>query len=86
MHIHLGCQETKYGFIMLQEAMSSKLGIPIIYGIDAIHGVTYTRNSTLFPQEIGLAATWDVEHAKVMGEVTAYETRASGIPWNFSPV
>ena len=68
------------------EAMSSKLGIPIIYGIDAIHGVTYTRNSTLFPQEIGLAATWDVEHAKVMGEVTAYETRASGIPWNFSPV
>ena len=57
------------------EAMSSKLGIPIIYGIDAIHGVTYTRNSTLFPQEIGLAATWDLDHAKVMGEVTAYETR-----------
>ena len=62
------------------KAMSSELGIPIIYGIDAIQGVTYTRNSTLFPQEIGLAATWDLEHAKVMGEVTAYETRASGIP------
>ena len=69
------------------EAMSSELGIPIIYGIDAIHGVTYTRNSTLFPQEIGLqAATWDLDLAKTMGEVTAYETRASGIPWNFSPV
>jgi len=60
--------------------------IPVIYGVDAIHGATYVQNSTLFPQEIGLAATWDLSHAKKMAEVTAYETRASGIPWNFSPV
>ena len=40
----------------------------------------------MFPQEIGLAATWDTSIAKSMGEVTAYETRASGVPWNFSPV
>ena len=60
--------------------------IPIIYGVDAIHGATYIQNSTLFPQEIGLAATWDTSHARVMGEITAYETRASGVPWNFSPV
>lgn len=60
--------------------------IPIIYGIDAIHGANYVQNSTLFPQEIGLAATWDTSIAKSMGEVTAYETRASGVPWNFSPV
>ena len=60
--------------------------IPILYGVDAIHGATYIQNSTLFPQEIGLAATWDLNHAKVMAEITAYETRASGIPWNFSPV
>ena len=60
--------------------------IPVIYGVDAIHGATYIQNSTLFPQEIGLAATWDLNHAKKMAEVSAYETRASGIPWNFSPV
>ena len=60
--------------------------IPIIYGVDAIHGATYIQNSTLFPQEIGLAATWDTSHARAMGQITAYETRASGVPWNFSPV
>ncbi len=60
--------------------------IPIIYGIDAIHGVNYTVGATLFPQEIGLAATWNPELAKNFGEITAYETRASGIHWNFSPV
>jgi beta-glucosidase len=60
--------------------------IPIIYGIDAIHGVNYTIGATLFPQEIGLAATWNPELASKFGEITAYETRASGIHWNFSPV
>jgi beta-glucosidase len=63
-----------------------KTKAPIIYGIDAIHGINYTVGGTLFPQEIGLAATWNTELAKTFGEITAYETRASGIPWNFSPV
>ncbi|MFM6935158.1 MAG: beta-glucosidase [Flavobacteriales bacterium] len=65
---------------------TGKTLIPIIYGIDAIHGINYTVDGTLFPQEIGLAATWNTELAKTFGEITAYETRASGIPWNFSPV
>lgn len=60
--------------------------IPILYGIDAIHGMNYTIGGTLFPQEIGLAATWNRELAKRFAEITAYEMRASGIPWNFSPV
>jgi len=59
---------------------------PIIYGIDAIHGANYVVGATLFPQEIGLAATWNPSLAKDFGEVTAYETRASGVHWNFSPV
>ena len=59
---------------------------PIIYGVDAIHGVNYTVGGTLFPQEIGLAATWNPLLAASFGEITAYELRASGIPWNFSPV
>ena len=67
-------------------AAKSSTAIPIIYGVDAIHGATYIQNSTLFPQEIGLAASWDTSMAREMGRITAYETRASGIPWNFSPV
>jgi len=60
--------------------------IPIIYGIDAIHGVNYTRGSTLFPHEIGLAATWNREILKNSASITASEMRASRIIWNFSPV
>jgi beta-glucosidase len=67
-------------------ADQDRLKIPVIYGIDAIHGVTYTVGSTLFPQEIALAATFNKALAHKMGEITAYETRASYIPWNYSPV
>lgn len=69
-----------------KEAAQDRLKIPVIYGIDAIHGVTYTTGSTLFPQEIAVAATFDREIAHKAGEITAYETRASYIPWNYSPV
>jgi len=57
-----------------------------MYGIDAIHGANYTLGSTLFPQQIGQAATWNPDLVKAAARITAYETRASGIPWNFSPV
>ena len=60
--------------------------IPVIYGIDAIHGVNYTMDATLFPQQIGQAATWNPSLVEEGAAVTAYECRASGIPWNFSPV
>ncbi len=61
-------------------------GIPVLYGIDAIHGANYVGGATLFPQQIALAATWDTSLARRMGQIVAYETRAAGIPWNFSPV
>jgi beta-glucosidase len=64
----------------------TRLGIPLIYGVDAIHGATYTAGATFFPQQIGQAATWNRELVRIGGEITAYETRASSIPWNFSPV
>lgn len=67
-------------------AMQDRLKIPVLYAIDAIHGVSYTTGSTLFPQEIAMAATFDPELVRKAGEITAYETRASYIPWNFSPV
>lgn len=60
--------------------------IPVIYGIDAIHGVNYTQGATLFPHEIGLAASWNREVVSNSAAVTAYEMRASGLRWNFSPV
>jgi beta-glucosidase len=71
---------------MQRVALQDRLKIPALYGIDAIHGVTYTLGSTLFPQEIAMAATFNPELAQEEGEISAYETRASYIPWNFSPV
>ena len=65
---------------------STEMKIPIIYGIDAIHGTTYTDGATMFPQQITTAASWNPENAYNMALVCAYETRASSIPWNFSPV
>ena len=64
----------------------TRLGIPIIYGIDAVHGHHYLRNATVFPHNLAIAATWDREHAKISNQITAFEARACGIPWNFSPV
>ena len=61
-------------------------GIPVLYGIDAIHGATYTSGSDLCPQQIGLAATWNTELVRKIAENSARDVYESGIPWNFSPV
>jgi beta-glucosidase len=60
-------------------------GIPILYGLDHIHGTSYVLGGTLFPQEISLAASFNRELAYNMGKVTAYESRAANVPWTFSP-
>lgn len=60
--------------------------IPSLYCIDAVHGTNYTIGSTLFPQNIGLAATRDEQLVQKCGAITAMETRASGIRYNFSTV
>ena len=70
----------------IQKEGSGRLNIPVIYGIDAIHGTTYTAGATFFPQQIGQAASRNLDLIKKGAQITAYETRASGIPWNFSPV
>ncbi|MFK8005362.1 MAG: glycoside hydrolase family 3 N-terminal domain-containing protein [Saprospiraceae bacterium] len=81
-------QQWHYVVSTIQEkAMKeSRLGIPILYGIDSIHGASYTQGATFFPHQIGLAATWNPAIAKEQGTITAYETRASSIPWVFAPV
>lgn len=60
--------------------------IPVLYGIDAIHGANYLLEGTLFPQPLAQAATFNPALVEQGASITAYETRASGIPWNFSPV
>jgi beta-glucosidase len=71
----------------IREAASrTRLKIPVIQGIDAIHGATYTQGATLFPQAINMAATFNPELSVKEGEITAREVRASGLQWNFSPV
>lgn len=61
-------------------------GIPVVYGLDMIHGASYVAGATLFPQQIGMAATWNPDLACTEGEITAYETKATGATWIFSPV
>lgn len=64
----------------------TRLGIPILYGIDSIHGANYVREATIFPQNIAMGATGNVALMEKVGEIVALETRAAGIPWNFNPV
>ena len=68
------------------EANKTRLKIPVIYGLDGIHGQTYTLDATLFPQNIGMAATRNIELVKAVTKVAAKELRASGVRWNFAPV
>lgn len=68
------------------ESQKTRLKIPVIYGLDGIHGQTYTLESTLFPQNIGMAATRNTDLVKKTAQVTAKELRASGVRWNFAPV
>lgn len=70
----------------IQQLSIKETGIPVLYGVDAIHGVTYTTGATFFPQQIGQGATWNPALVEKGAEITAYEMRASSIPWDFSPV
>jgi beta-glucosidase len=67
-------------------AKRTRLRIPVLYGIDTIHGANYVQGATLFPQPLAMAATWNPELMMRASEVAAIETRAAGIPWTFSPV
>ncbi|HEX2078834.1 MAG TPA: glycoside hydrolase family 3 N-terminal domain-containing protein [Longimicrobium sp.] len=64
----------------------TRLRIPVLYGIDFVHGANYTRGGTIFPHNLGIAATFDPRHARRLGEVTGDEALASGLQWNFAPV
>lgn len=69
----------------IQEKSMQHIGIPCIYGLDQNHGTTYTYGGTFFPQNLGLAATFNRDIVREGAAVTAYETRASNCPWTYSP-
>ncbi|PRQ32714.1 putative glucan 1,3-beta-glucosidase [Rosa chinensis] len=66
-------------------SLSTRLGIPMIYGIDAVHGHNNVYSATVFPHNVGLGATRDPALVKRIGEATALEVRATGIPYVFAP-
>lgn len=68
-----------------QAALESRLGIPLIYGVDAVHGHSNIDGATIFPHNIGLGAADDAELMERMGAVVAEEVRATGIQWTFAP-
>ncbi|MTE17933.1 glycosyl hydrolase [Streptomyces sp. TRM43335] len=66
-------------------AQQTRLQIPLIYGVDAVHGHNNVVGATIFPHNTGLGAARDPELVEDTAHVTAEEVRATGIPWNFSP-
>lgn len=79
-------KEWQEKFIGLQkEALSTRLGIPLLFGVDAVHGQNTFEGATIFPHNIGLGATQNVDLVKNAAEITALETRATGFNWVFSP-
>jgi len=68
-----------------QDALSTRLGIPIIYGVDAIHGHNNLPGATIFPHNIGLGATRDPDLVRLTSQITAIEVAATGLDWTFGP-
>ncbi len=67
-------------------ALQTRLGIPLIYGVDAVHGHGNVQGATIFPHNVGLGAARDPDLVERIGRVTAVEVAATGIHWNFAPV
>ena len=70
----------------IQDKSMKTMGIPCIYGVDQIHGTTYTLGGTFFPQGINMAATFNRELVREGARISAYETKAGSIPWTYAPV
>ena len=70
----------------IQDKSMETIGIPCIYGVDQIHGTTYTLGGTFFPQGINMGATFNRELTEQGAAISAYETKAGCIPWTYAPV
>ena len=70
----------------IQEKSMKEIGIPCIYGVDQIHGTTYTLDGTMFPQGVNMVAAFNRELTEKAASISAYETKACCIPWTYAPV
>lgn len=70
----------------IQDISMKEIGIPCIYGVDQMHGTTYTLDGTMFPQGINMGAAFNRELVRKSSEISAYETKAGCIPWTYAPV
>src|ERR1700760_3816469 len=77
---------TEYNTMQSYAIKHSRLHIPVIFGVDAVHGFGHPFQAPLFPQSIGMGATWDPSAAEAGGAVTANGLRATGWNWDFAPV
>src|SRR5215469_3176547 len=76
----------EYNTMQSYAIQHSRLHIPVIFGVDAVHGFGHPWQAPLFPQSIGTGATWDPSAAMAAGQVTANALRATGWNWDFAPV
>ncbi|HLY83470.1 MAG TPA: glycoside hydrolase family 3 N-terminal domain-containing protein, partial [Acidimicrobiales bacterium] len=76
----------EYNMIQKAAIEDSRLHVPVIFGVDAVHGFGHPFQAPLFPQSIGMGATWDPAAAQAGGAATANALRATGWVWDFAPV
>lgn len=79
-------QEWQEIITAIQKKSMKEIGIPCVYGVDQIHGTTYTDGGTLFPQGNNMAATFNRELVREGSRISAYESKAASIPWVYAPV
>ncbi|KAF0691565.1 Aste57867_17233 [Aphanomyces stellatus] len=83
---NLNATEFRNIITKIQDVHMNVTGIPIIYGLDSLHGANYVYNASLFPQSINTGATFNIDLARQAGLYTGRDTKAAGIPWVFGPM
>lgn len=79
-------QEWQQIITAIQKKSMKEIGIPCVYGVDQIHGTTYTDGGTIFPQGNNMGASFNRELVREGSRISAYETKAASIPWVYAPV
>ncbi|MBN1648411.1 MAG: glycoside hydrolase family 3 C-terminal domain-containing protein [Spirochaetales bacterium] len=81
--LHITREQTRS---LQQQALRTGRGIPLLFGIDAIHGHAFDRDSCVFPSQLAMSCSWDPRLIEEIGRITAREVASTGIHWTFSPV
>lgn len=79
-------KEWRQAMYTIQHIAKEEGVLPLIHGLDSVHGANYVKNATIFPQQHGLGATFNPVYAYEMGRVTARDTMAAGVQWIYGPI